>query len=311
MPDHTAIDQLDLDIEILLAGGSATGLTELARVAAQLLDLPDENFKQRLKSDLERRTIMPATTPATATHIREGFRTVTPYIIVTEGDKFIDFLKQTFGAVETERHSPAPGRFHAEVRIGDSMLMVGSGPSAGMPAVLHVYVDDCDAAWARAIAAGATSTGEPADRPYGERSGFVTDAFGNHLYIATRFASAPVPEGYNDVLPYLHPRKARPYIEFLKQAFGAEELGVYESDGRVMHAAVRIGNSVIEMGEAGEAAVVGTALYTYVEDVDAVYARAVAAGATPVRPPTDQPYGHRDAALLDPDGYTWYPATLL
>jgi len=306
MPDHTPVDQLDLDIDILLAGGHATGVTELSSIAAQLLHLPDENFKQRLKSDLERRATMP-----TATHIREGFRTVTPYIILTEGDKFINFLKQTFGAVEVERHAPAPDRFHAEVRIGDSMLMIGSGPSAGKPAALHIYVDDCDAAWARAVAAGATSTGEPADRPYGERSGFVTDTFGNHFYIATRLPSSPPPEGAGAIFPYLHPRQARPYIEFLKQAFGAEELGVYGSDGRVMHAAVRIGNSVIEMGEAGDAAVVGSALYMYVEDVDSVYARAVAAGATPVRPPTDQPYGHRDAALLDPDGYTWYPATLL
>jgi uncharacterized glyoxalase superfamily protein PhnB len=309
MPDRTPVDQLDLDIDILLAGRDATGVTGLSRIAAQLLDLPDENFKHRLKADLEKRTNMPI-----ATYTREGFRTVTPYLIVTEGDKLIEFLKETFGAVETERVSPAPGRFHAELRIGDSMLMVGSGASAGngKPAALHVYVDDCDSAWARAVAAGATSTGEPADRPYGERSGFVTDAFGNNFYIATRLASTPSPAGYNDILPYLHPQKARPYVEFLKRAFGAEELGMYESDGRVMHAAVRIGNSVIEMGEALEdASVTGSALYMYVDDVDAVYERAVAAGATPVRPPTDQPYGCRDAALLDPAGYTWYPASLL
>jgi len=308
MPDHTPVDRLDLDIDLLLAGGEATGLTELAMVAARLLDLPDENFKQRLKADLERRANMPA-----VSYIREGFRTVTPYITVTEGDKLIDFLKQTFGAVETERHSAAPGRFHAELRIGDSMLMVGSGASAGngKPAALHVYVDDCDAAWARAVAAGATSTGKPVDQPYGERSGSVTDAFGNHWYIATRLASSPEPEGYNDILPYLHPHKARPYLEFLRKAFGAEELGVYESDGRVMHAAVRIGNSVIEMGEPVGPAVSGSALYMYVDDVDAVYERALGAGATSVRPPADQPYGDRDAALLDPAGYTWYPASLL
>jgi PhnB protein len=307
MPDDMSIEQLDRAIEILLAGGHPAGRDELAEVAAQLIYLPDENFKQRLKSALERRTAM----PSIPTHIREGFRTVTPYITTAEGDKFIAFLKQTFAAVEVERHSPAPGRFHAEVRIGDSMLMVGSGPGGGKPAALHVYVDDCDAAWARALAAGATSTGEPADRPYGERSGHVTDTFGNHWYIATRFAAAPAPAGYNDILPYLHPPKARPYIEFLKRAFGAEELGVYESEGRVMHAAARIGNSVIEMGEALDAAVVGSALFMYVEDIDAVYERAITAGATSVRPPTDQPYGHRDAALLDPAGYTWYPATLL
>jgi PhnB protein len=170
-------------------------------------------------------------------------------------------------------------------------------------------VSDCDATCARAAAAGATSIGEPADRPYGERSGFVTDPFGNTLYIATRFASAP--EGYNDILPYLHPRKARPYIEFLSQAFGAKEIGVYEQDGRVMHAAVRIGDSVVEMGEAGDAIVPTGGFFMYVEDVDAVYERAIAAGATSLRPPTNEPAGHRGAALRDPVGYTWYAATLL
>jgi len=255
---------------------------------------------------------MPATTPSTATHIREGFRTVTPYITVAEADKFIDFLKQTFDAVEVARAPHGPGRFHAEVRIGDSMLMIGNAERGHeAPAILHVYVSDCDATCARADAAGAASIAEPGDRPYGERSGSVVDRFGNTFYVATRFASAPEPEGYNDILPYLHPRKARPYIEFLRQAFDAEELGVYEQDGRVMHAAVRIGDSVVEMGEPGDAAVPTGGFFMYVKDVDAVYERAVAAGATSLSPPTDEPVGHRGAALRDPAGYTWYAATLL
>jgi PhnB protein len=309
MPDHTPVDQLDVDIEILLAGGDATGLTELAAVAAQLLDVPDENFKQRLKSDLARRTNM----PSTASHIREGFRTVTPFITVAEADKFIGFLKQTFGAVEVARHPHGGSNgFHAEVRIGDSMLMIHPADHGHeVPAILHVYVSDCDATYARALAAGAASIGEPGDRPYGERSGSVTDPYGNTFYIATRFASAPEPEGYNDILPYLHPRKARPYIDFLQQAFGAKELGVYEQNDRVMHAAVRIGDSVIEMGEPVDATAVTGGFFMYVEDVDAVYRRAIAAGATSLRPPTDETFGHRAAALRDPAGYTWYAATLL
>ena len=308
MPDHTPVDQLDLDIEILLAGGRATGMSELAVIAAQLLDLPDENFKQRLKSDLARRVTM----PSTATHIREGFRTVTPYITVTEADKFIDFLKQAFSAVEVARIPHGTDRFHAEVRLGDSMLMIGPAERGHeAPTILHVYVSDCDAVCARALAAGAESMGEPADRPYGERSGYVKDSFGNTFYIATRFASAPTPEGYSDIMPYLHPQKVRPYIAFLNQAFGAEELGVHEQGGRVMHAAVRIGNSVLEMGEPVDAVVTIGGFFMYVEDVDALYERALAAGATSLRPPTDEPAGHRGAALRDPSGYTWYAATLL
>jgi PhnB protein len=308
MPDDMSIEQLDRAIEILLAGGHPAGRDELAEIAAQLIYLPDENFKQRLKSALKRRTTM----PSTATHIREGFRTVTPYITVANADQFIDFLKQAFSAVEVARHPHRPGGFHAEVRIGDSMLMIGPAEHGHeVPTILHVYVADCDAICAQALAAGAASVSDPADRPYGERSGTVTDAFGNTFYVATRFASVPTPEGYNDVLPYLHPRKARPYIDFLSQAFGAKEEGVYEQDGRVMHAIVRIGDSVIEMGEPGDATVASGSFFMYVEDVDALYERAIAAGATSLNPPTDEPAGHRGAALRDPSGYTWYAATLL
>jgi PhnB protein len=305
MPDQPLIEQLDREIESLLAGGRAAGKSsDLAEIAAQLLFLPDENFKMRLKSELERR----ATMPATAIHVREGFRTVTPYITVVEADRCIEFLKQTFGAEEVARTPHGPGRFHAEVRIGKEVLMLGSAsPGQEKPTTLHVYVDDTDAAFDRAIAAGATSLGEPADRPYGERSGFVKDPFGNTYYIATRFASNPAP-GVGNVLPYLHPRKVRPYIEFLTRAFGAQEMFLYEHDGRVMHAGVRIGDAVLEMGESEPSA---SGFFMYVEDVDVVYERAVAAGATSLRLPTDEPAGHRGAALLDPSGYTWYVATPL
>jgi uncharacterized glyoxalase superfamily protein PhnB len=154
--------------------------------------------------------------------------------------------------------------------------------------------------------------GEPADRPYGERSGFVQDSFGNLLFIATRFPSNPAPEGVGTILPFVHPQKARPYIDFLKRAFGAQEMAVIEHGGQVVHAAVRIGDSVLEMGEShDEAAHLPSTYFMYVEDVDAVYETALAAGAKSLRPPTDTPYGHRDAGVEDPAGYTWWPATLL
>ena len=193
------------------------------------------------------------------------------------------------------------------------MLMIGSGETEREQlSALHVYVSDCDATYARAIAAGAKSLGAPADRPYGERSGFVQDAFGNILFIATRFASHPAPEGAGAILPFVHPAKVHPYIDFLKRAFAAQQMEVFEHSGRVMHAAVRIGDAIVEMGESpDESQRLGSAYYLYVPDVDAVYERALAAGATSVRPPTNQPYAHREAALLDPAGYTWYPATPL
>jgi PhnB protein len=310
MPDLPLLEQLDQAIEAILAGGATPAEpVDLAKIAACLRDLPDENFKTRLKAELERRASMTSTAAAP---IREGFRTVTPYITVVEGDKFIDFLKQAFGAEEVLRHASGPGAFHAEVRIRDSMLMVGSGERARgheRTHALHIYVDDCDATFARAIGAGATSLGDPADRPYGERSGFVQDAVGNHWYIATRFDHS-YPHG--NILPYLHPAKARDYIQFLKNAFGADEMAVFEQGGHVMHAAVRIGDAVIEMGEPQDGPQMPKGAYfMYVPDVDAVYHQAVAAGAASVRPPTDQPYGHRDATVVDPFGYMWHPATLL
>ena len=255
-------------------------------------------------------------TPAAAAPVREGFRTITPYILVPEGAaKLIEFLKRTFGAEELLRYSPSPAGFHAEVRIGNSMLMIGSGESArGRERIgaFHVYVSDCDAAYGRAMEAGAISMGEPGDRPYGERSAFVKDLAGNHWYIATRFASTVAPEGLGTVLPFVTLVKARSFIDFLKRAFAAEEMAVFEESGRVMHAAVRIGDAVLEMGEAqGEAQSMPSRFFLYVEDCDAWYRRAVAAGATSVEEPADQPYGHRTAVVLDPFGYQWIPASLL
>jgi PhnB protein len=148
--------------------------------------------------------------------------------------------------------------------------------------------------------------GEPSDRPYGERAGFVKDAVGNYWFIATRFASNVAPAGAGSVLPYLHPAKARPFIDFLQRAFGAQELALYEHDGRVMHAVVRIGNAIIEMGEAEFQP---SSFYLNVDDCDAAYQRAIAAGAKSLWPPTDQSWGDRTAGLVDPIGYQWMPST--
>ena len=118
----------------------------------------------------------------------EGFSTVTPYLIVRGADKLIDFLKMAFGAEEKLRVPTEDGKImHAEVRIGDSAVELADaneryGP---MPASLHIYVPDCDSAYARAIKAGGKSISEPADQSYGERSGGVLDPLGNQWWIAT------------------------------------------------------------------------------------------------------------------------------
>jgi PhnB protein len=117
--------------------------------------------------------------------IREGFHTVTPYLMVEEPTKLIDFVKEVFGATELLRGIGSAGGLHAEVRIGDSMVMIGGGNTGVMPAAIYLYIDDVDAAYQRALSAGALSLSEPEDQPYGDRNAGVKDVFGNIWYIAT------------------------------------------------------------------------------------------------------------------------------
>lgn len=127
---------------------------------------------------------------ATATKMKavpEGHHTVCPYLVVSGVGKLIDFVKQVFGATEVYVSRRPDGTVqHAEVRIGDSIVMMGEGANIkSFPAMLHVYMEDCDAVYHRAIEAGAKSVREPSDQPYGDRTGGVEDAFGNQWFIAT------------------------------------------------------------------------------------------------------------------------------
>jgi PhnB protein len=249
--------------------------------------------------------------------IPPGFRTVTPYMIAEDGPALLEFAKQAFGAEETFRALGPAGGLHGEVRIGDSMLMMGGGiPGQQFRATanthaLHLYVPDCDAVYQRALRAGATSIVEPRDQEYGERSGGVKDPAGNIWYIATHQGETYTPKGLNSVNVYMLPLRAEPVINFLKRAFGARELGKYASpDGVVHHAEIRVGDSVVEMGEPqGKYQPMPTMFYVYVPDCDAVYQRALQAGATSIAEPVDQPYGDRNGAVKDAFGNQWYIAT--
>jgi PhnB protein len=249
--------------------------------------------------------------------IPEGYHTVTPYIVVQDAPALIDFAKQVFGAEETFRTTGAAGGIHAEVRLGDSMLMIGGGgPGLSwrgqvLPTALHVYVADTDAAYDRALKAGGVEIQPPADQPYGERSGSVKDQFGNHWYIATAKGRHYIAEGLRTVNPYLHPLRGEPVISFLKRGFGAEELAKYASpDGVIHHATIKIGDSVLELGEAnGPYQPMPSMFYLYVPNVDATYSRAVNAGAVSISEPADQSYGDRSGGVKDAFGNQWYIAT--
>lgn len=121
--------------------------------------------------------------------IPEGYHAVTPYLLVQGAEKLINFMKNAFDAKETERYSMPDGSIgHAEVRIGDSVIMVADAQGdeyKPMAAGIHLYVEDCEVTYKRAIGAGATSVREPQDQFYGDRSADVNDQFGNKWWIAT------------------------------------------------------------------------------------------------------------------------------
>jgi PhnB protein len=249
--------------------------------------------------------------------VPRGYHTITPYIVVPDAPALIDFAQQVFAAEEVFRAIGGAGGIHAEVRIGDSMLMIGGGgPDLAWHGesklmALHIYVEDTDAAYERALSAGAVSLHAPEDQPYGERGGSVKDRFGNFWYLATWKGASHVPTGLRTVTPYLHPLRAEPIIGFLKRGFGAQEVAKHASpDGVIHHAQIRVGDSMLEMGEAnGPYQPMQSMFYLYVPDVDAMYTRALTAGATSVSSPADQPYGDRTAAVRDTFGNQWYIAT--
>jgi uncharacterized glyoxalase superfamily protein PhnB len=129
--------------------------------------------------------------------IPEGYHTVTPYLTIQGAAKLIDFLKRAFEAQETERITQPDGAIgHAEVRIGDSVVMMtdAGGERKPMPSGIYLYVNDTDAVYKRALQAGATSLMEPADQFYGDRSAGVQDPCGNQWWIATHKEDVPPEE---------------------------------------------------------------------------------------------------------------------
>jgi PhnB protein len=132
-------------------------------------------------------------------------------------------------------------------------------------------------------------------------------------------AAKPIPDGYHALTPYLIVEDASKAIEFYKRAFGAKERGTMPApDGRVAHAELEIGDSVLMISDPFEEATItppnklgGTsgALFMYVEDADAVIEQAAEAGATVTQPPEDMFWGDRFGKVTDPFGHEWQIAT--
>ena len=125
--------------------------------------------------------------------VPDGYHTVTPYIVVEDAAGLIDFMGKAFGGKERMRMEGEDGAImHAEVEIGDSVVMIGGASGAFPPktAMLHLYVPNVDALYEQAINAGAESKREPADQEYGDRSAGVQDRWGNEWWLATHIKDA-------------------------------------------------------------------------------------------------------------------------
>ena len=137
--------------------------------------------------------------------IPDGYPRLTPYLIVDDGNAAVDFYASIFGATERMRMAAPDGKIgHTELELGDSLIMladenaeigaVGPRSVGGSPVSLHVYVEDVDDVFERAIAAGATATRPVEDQFYGDRLGSFDDPFGHKWSVATHVEDVPPEE---------------------------------------------------------------------------------------------------------------------
>jgi uncharacterized glyoxalase superfamily protein PhnB len=248
--------------------------------------------------------------------VRPGFGNIAPYIVVNGAGKFIEFLKTSFQGSERLRVPRSDGGvMHAEIGIGNSVIELADASEQHPPRrnTIHLYVDDADAVYERALRAGATSIYPVGAHVSGDRQGCAKDEWGNVWYIAQAKNWGLGHDPALSVQPYLHLHGAEKMIPFAEAAFRAETLGVTKSpEGKILHATIRICDATFEIDEAhGEFQPVPCYLHVYVPDADACYADAISAGAVSVETPATKDYGERSAGIKDPFGNTWFLATYL
>jgi PhnB protein len=144
-----------------------------------------EDAREVLSTQISDEALTEAATSA-GSYVRHGVGNVRPYLYGNLD--LIEFVQQVFGAVELERLAFASHCFHVEAAIGDSVVVLEVGdppPAVAAPASIYVYVPDVDAAYGRALEAGAEEIAPPEDKPYDERVAGVKDSFGNTWWIAT------------------------------------------------------------------------------------------------------------------------------
>lgn len=226
-----------------------------------------------------------------ASAVPAGYHSITPHLVVADADAALSFYQRALGATQTERFAAPNGTVvHAEMRIGDSIVMLGPeeaergqrapGSAGGTSGAIWVYVEDVDAAAARAIAAGATQLVPPTDMFWGDRFASLRDPMGHRWQLATHrveltmeqigeraqafFAAMQAgqppppgfqpgdpparsyrPEGYFDVTPVLIVESPGA-IDVYVRALGATERNrALMPDGRLLHGEVQIGDSIV------------------------------------------------------------------
>lgn len=347
MPKRSLFDQLDLAITNLLTAPGApvaevdAEIAPLVRIAGELLGLPRAEFTKRLKSDLERSMAM----STTAEPVAVARTAAAPRIAFKNTARAIAFYKAAFGATETMRFEVEGKIPHAEIMIGDSViLLTDEWPEGGRfsaetlgnsPIAMALSVPNVDAFVQHAVEVGGTVVRPVQDQFYGRREGTLRDPFGYLWSVSTvteemsvedmhrrmgeppkkpQPAVDPVPKGFRTVTPYVVVQDAPALLDFIKTTFGAEEIFRSVGSAGGIHAEARIGDSMLMIGGGGpelswRGASKPQALHIYVRDCDAIYKRALEAGAKSIAEPADQSYGERSASIQDAAGNSWYIAT--
>lgn len=316
-------EQLEQAIGAVVAGMPLdkveAGIADLARLAVELRELPRAEFKQSLKKRLEEEANMTTATKnskESAVDLRKGgYHTVTPYLIAEDGPALVEFVKQAFGAEELMRGVGSAGGIHCEVIVGgDSKLLLGGGiPGRAFkgephPGAIHLYVKDVDGMFRRAVEAGATAVRQPMHQPYGDYDVSVIDPWKNEWYIGRHEATGDKRPGLRTATMSLHVNGTDRLVEFLERAFEAERLDLHRGpDGTIIYGQVKLGDTVLELGEAhGQWQPLPSTIFYVAGDVDAAYQRALQAGAKSLYEPAQTPYGMRSGGVVDPGGHTWY-----
>lgn len=252
----------------------------------------------------------------------EGIPAVQPFLHLRDAHKMIPFVETVFLAEATGvAKSPEGAILHATIQIGNATLEIDEAHDEfqPMPCHLHVYAPDTDAAYARALQAGATSIEAPQDKPYGDRSAEVKDAWGNSWFIATSLTKGrpklePAIENRsvppNTVLPHVFYRNVAEAIAWLTTTFGFSEH--YHYGKPISGAQLYVGNAwiMLKQAKAGNASPAqlgyGTqSLTVFISDVDAHFERARSAGAKILENPHEAVYGERQYGAEDLDGHHW------